>query len=364
MTTEASAGSKKKRKGTKGGAGAEKTRAGTAAGTSTSTSKVSSPSPLPSRTKSGSTSTSTVKKKGKRLRVGVVEATAANQERAETLVGDLGYPVGGDVATARRGEGPDVLIIGFPGGEPVIDPVRKLAEPPVVIAAVPGPAATAKARCDELGADLFAVRPISSDAMAALLHAAEQLVTAREQTRALRASEDILRQRLQRYGQADTATGFQHFDFFRRILVMELKRARRYGYSLAVVLVAIDPRKEGEPEPTVDASRKLRTRVAAAISAAIRDIDLPIDFADDRMLVFLPYTDIEGASSVGRRVASAVRSYGTIEDGGRNVSMSVSVGIAALRPGKPVSFARLIKDAGAAVRAAQLKGGNRLVVRK
>jgi len=39
------------------------------------------------------------------------------------------------------------------------------------------------------------------------------------------------------------------------------------------------------------------------------------------------------------------------------------VGIAALKPGKQVSFAKLVRDASMALRAAQLKGGARVVVK-
>jgi PleD family two-component response regulator len=92
---------------------------------------------------------------------------------------------------------------------------------------------------------------------------------------------------------------------------------------------------------------------------------LPVDYADDRFLVFLPYTDLAGAEHVGNRIAKAVRSFGTLSDSeGRECRVSVSVGIAAARPGKPLSFARIMRDASAAVRASQLKGGGQVVVRK
>ena len=110
--------------------------------------------------------------------------------------------------------------------------------------------------------------------------------------------------------------------------------------------------------------RKLRTRVASALVSCVRDIDLPVDFADDRFLVFLPYTDLAGAERAGRRIAAAVNSFGGIQVDGETYSISVSIGIAALRVGKPVSFAQIMRDASAAVRASQLKGGGRVVVRK
>jgi len=199
-------------------------------------------------------------------------------------------------------------------------------------------------------------------ALAAALRAAMTIADERAKVRALSSSEAMLRERLLRYGQADAETGFRHFDFFRQLLVMEIKRAKRYGYPLAACLIALDPWMRGEPPPEVN--RALRSRVSAAISSCIREIDLPVDLNEDRFLAFLPYTDLEGAERVGERIAHAVRSFGTVRGGDEDYQLSVSVGIAATRPGKPVSFARLMRDATSAVRAAQLKGGGQVVVRK
>ena len=111
-----------------------------------------------------------------------------------------------------------------------------------------------------------------------------------------------------------------------------------------------------------DAVELLETLSRLAPSS--RAFDLPVDLSEDRLLVLLQYTDIEGATTVGKRVASAVRSYGHISEGpARQHTLSVSIGVSALKPGRPVSFGRLFKDAGSALRAAQLKGGGRVVVR-
>jgi len=96
----------------------------------------------------------------------------------------------------------------------------------------------------------------------------------------------------------------------------------------------------------------------------MRDIDLPVDLAEDRFLAFLPYTDIDGAERVGRRIAAAVRSCEPVMDDSRSYRVSVSVGIAALKPGGPVGVAKIMRDASMAVRAAQLKGGGRVVVKR
>lgn len=300
--------------------------------------------------------------------VAIVEASAAHRDRAIEATESLGYGVhparGADEALAAlmSSSPPDLIIVAIPERLPVVREALVLEDRPVLIAALPGPAETAYSRCDEHGADLLCLRPHSRDGLAAVLRAGVQLQLCRQQVRALRGTESRLRERLQVYGATDQASGFQHIDFFKGVLSMEVKRAKRYGYSLAACLIAMDPFEDEEPPDRV--SLQLRSQVASAVAAAMRDIDLPVDLADDRFLAFLPYTDIDGAERVGRRIAAAVRSLPAVEDAGRGHRSSVSVGIAALKPGGPVSFARIMREASMAVRAAQLKGGGRVVVKR
>lgn len=302
-------------------------------------------------------------------RVAVFENGASNQKRAVDVSTALGYTA----EDTRRDNGklralleaedkPQLLLLGMPGCEEIIATARELSPQTLVIASMPGPAESARKRAEELYADLFVVRPHTKDSLAVVLLAAEKLARTTPEIARLRATEVQLRERLQGLGAPDNETGFQHFDFFERVLIMEIKRAKRFGYSLATALVSFDEAVDGHM--SADARSALRERVAKAIRANIRDIDLPVDYADGRILLFLPYTDLEGATEVGRRVAAAVRQFGNLEIHGKRVSCSVSIGISAVRPGNAISFARLMKDAQQALRAAQLKGGDRVVVRK
>jgi diguanylate cyclase (GGDEF)-like protein len=127
--------------------------------------------------------------------------------------------------------------------------------------------------------------------------------------------------------------------------------------------VAPDP--FAEPDPSEELQNELSEKLAAAIGASIRDIDMPVDYAEDRMLLFLPYTDAAGAREVGERVAKTVRNSVHGQDGIDRVGRTVSVGIAALKQDEEeLSFARLMRDANAALKAAQLKGGDRVVCRE
>ena len=185
-----------------------------------------------------------------------------------------------------------------------------------------------------------------------------------DRIRALRSAENRMRDRLHQAGHSGNVTGFQHFEYFKKLLVLELKRAKRYGYSIAVCLVALDPLESGATRNISGAAQEtLARKVAAAITKSIRDIDIPVDYADQRMLLFLPYTDSQGAKEVGDRVLQVVRSSVHTKDHNKQVRMTVSIGIAALGEGRELSFARLIKDANTALKAAQLKGGNRVVSR-
>lgn len=302
--------------------------------------------------------------------VAVVEASQAGQQRARELIDQLGYKLAIDVEVQNtlgarlRREPPQAVLIGLPERASIAAEVLKLPDRPLVIGSLAAPAATARARADQAGADLFTLRPHSRDSLAAVLHAAERIAALDQRVRALQGSEELLRERMRRFGQSDLATNFFHMEFFERVLVMELKRARRYGYSLAACLVGLDA-WQGETAPPAAVAVKLRSQVANAIAAIVRDIDMPVDLAEDRMLVFLPYADLDGAVRVGKRIAASVaRLREATDGGGQSWRGTVSIGIAALKEGKPVSFARLMRDATSALKAAQLRGGDQVVVRR
>jgi diguanylate cyclase (GGDEF)-like protein len=300
----------------------------------------------------------------------IVEANGASQQRATALCTELGYRIALETEPEAlrervRTAPPQAVLIGLPDHAPLAIELASLTTPdrPVIIASMPGPATMARERALLAGVDLLAIRPHSRDHLAAVLAAAERITLLAERLRTQRASEERLQERLRRVGESDLATGFFHIEFFERVLVMELKRARRYDYPLAACIVGLDPWL-ADPRPAPLPAHRLRADAAAAIAKIVRDIDLPVDLAEDRMLVFLPYTDVDGASVVGKRIARAVAGCSPVGDRGRIWQPSVSIGIAALTGGKQMSFAKLVKDAQAALKAAQAKGGGAVVARR
>jgi GGDEF domain-containing protein/xanthosine utilization system XapX-like protein len=246
---------------------------------------------------------------------------------------------------------PEVVVVGLPGGEAVIDAARAL-EPrrPVLVAAIGGAGATAADRAHAAGADLVTRRPHDAEHLGPVLMAAAVLAAERARLLTLQGNEQLLRARLDEPDPFDGETGFTSFERFKQVLELELKRARRYHYQLSVCQLALN---RGDPPPPVAIVHQLRMKVVRAVRSAIRDIDYPVEIADDRFLVLLPYTDTIGATLVARRILGAIRDAGPVPDAGRAWTPAVSCGVAGVPPGQPVSMAQLMRDAGEALRSAR-----------
>ncbi|HET6610821.1 MAG TPA: diguanylate cyclase [Kofleriaceae bacterium] len=284
---------------------------------------------------------------GAAVTIAVYEATDAHRQRATTMLEQLGHRVI-DPAEISASEPPAVILVGFPGGARIVASALALgANRPILVAALSGEARTLAERAGAAGCDLFTARPHTRDSLAQAIAAAGALGRAHERVAVLESAEAVLSERVERLSGADTETGLHPFELFQRLLVMELKRARRYGYPLAVCLMSVDRWPDSQPRD------ELRVRAAQALTACIRDVDLPVDLGGDRFLVFLPYTSASGAKRVGERITGAASAALF----GKGVTGGVSVGVAAIEPGpgQPVSFARLIGEASTALRAAQAR---------
>jgi two-component system, cell cycle response regulator len=155
---------------------------------------------------------------------------------------------------------------------------------------------------------------------------------------------------------ADDAVFFQ-FELFKRLLAIELKRAKRYGFPLSLLVVAPD----GEPVPTGDgppaaASLGLDpgalTLAVRAVNRAIRDIDVPVRFSDEQILVVMPHTDVDGALVVAERIRRRARSG----EGG----ITVSIGATSLDTAGRPTFDQLLGRATRALLEARRAGGDRI----
>jgi two-component system cell cycle response regulator len=145
--------------------------------------------------------------------------------------------------------------------------------------------------------------------------------------------------------------GLPDYEFFKKLLLVEVKRSRRYHYPVSLALLAVD----GWAERAVRLDEPLRSsllgEVLALVASGVRDIDLPLLYDAERILVFMPHTDALGARTAADRLVKRARAH----PGG----LTASVGVASFDGQGTMSFSALVRGAADALVAAQSKGGDR-----
>ena len=211
-----------------------------------------------------------------------------------------------------------------------------------------------------LGADGGFTRPVSRDTFILMLRLAEAVADARHKTVELQRRADELGERLERLGDVRPGQRFYHYEFFKHLLLVEIRRAKRYKYPLSVCLVELDPYRL--PPGQLMARREIRAGVARAVSESIRYIDIPVYVGGERILIVLPHTPQAGAKKVARRVARLIRE-GMHPVGEDVQNITASIGVSGIDQNRRLSFAQLIREAQKALDTAREKGGDAVVVR-
>jgi two-component system, cell cycle response regulator len=205
------------------------------------------------------------------------------------------------------------------------------------------------------GADNWLVRPLKR---LELLYVVRDLI-------ALRANHlrhaRILEERDQARKDAQTAgapesSRLVQFEMFKRLLGIELKRAQRYGFPLSLLLASVDQSvKTGD-----------RDALAQATRSAIRDIDIPVAFAESDVMVVMPHTDLEGARLVAERIRKRLRGGPQAKSGSPTLEtaaqrLTSSIGVVCVEGGQRLTFASLLAQATRAQKSASRAGGDRVI---
>ncbi len=128
------------------------------------------------------------------------------------------------------------------------------------------------------------------------------------------AKQREMQERLRQLADHDPLTGLCNRRRFTERLDEQLRYARRYGHSGAVLFLDLDSFKfinDSFGHPTGD--RVLR-RVAAAIAESIRSTDTAARLGGDEFAVLLPEIDEDGAMQVAEKVLGAIK-VGSRPDG-------------------------------------------------
>jgi two-component system, cell cycle response regulator len=160
---------------------------------------------------------------------------------------------------------------------------------------------------------------------------------------------------LERIAHRPSGGEFYDYEFFKKLLLMEVKRSRRHRYPISLALVGVDRWKEVSAPLRGPARAALLGNVLHVMARAIRDIDLPLLYSHERLLVFMPHTGSPGALQVASRLCHRVRSHRS------DIPVTVSAGVASFEGQGAISFALLTRQATQALHQAQIEGGDRAV---
>lgn len=169
--------------------------------------------------------------------------------------------------------------------------------------------------------------------------------------------------KLEQLATTDPLTGIANRRRMTEQIAKELDRARRYKHPLALLMVDIDHFKRINDTYGHDAGDQAIVAVAGALSAGMRSIDLAARFGGEEFVLLMPEASLETAGGAAERLRETVSQLRIEVDGGLQISMTISVGVAASYPqDAPDSASSLLVRADKALYRAKKEGRDRVVL--
>jgi diguanylate cyclase (GGDEF)-like protein len=133
----------------------------------------------------------------------------------------------------------------------------------------------------------------------------------------------------ERLSQTDDLTKLHNARYLRQFLLNEIRRARRYGSSVAALFLDLDDFKQINDEHGHLVGSHVLMEIAAVILSSIRDTDAVARYGGDEFVIVLPDTGTELAGQVAERIRHRITRHNFT--GGRRLQLSLtaSFGVAA-----------------------------------
>ncbi len=206
----------------------------------------------------------------------------------------------------------------------------------------------------EIGVNDYLIRPIDKN---------EMLARVRTQIKKKRYTER-LRDNAQltvEMAITDALTGLHNRRYMETHLATLVEQAAARGKPIAVLVLDIDHFKAVNDSHGHDAGDDVLREFALRIRKAIRNIDLACRYGGEEFVIVMPETDVAVATMVAERLRRRIASEPfAIQDGTRNLDVTISIGIAAL-DGPGDNAAAILKRADTALYRAKRDGRNRVV---
>jgi diguanylate cyclase (GGDEF)-like protein len=199
----------------------------------------------------------------------------------------------------------------------------------------------------EAGADEFVVKPVEPAELKARLGAGRRIIAMQEQLRD-QASRDAL-------------TGLWNRNAVLNILDRELKRGRRDGQPVAVMLADLDHFKRINDTFGHLAGDAVLSQTARRMLSSLRPYDAVGRYGGEEFLVVLPGCDTVSVLGLAERLRNCV-SANFVEIEGENVQITFSLGVSVAEGQAGPDALDLLRSADSALYAAKRSGRNRVLL--
>jgi diguanylate cyclase (GGDEF)-like protein len=155
---------------------------------------------------------------------------------------------------------------------------------------------------------------------------------------------------------ADSKTGLLNAATWEREAGAEVARAVRSSSPLAVALLDLDRFKQINDTHGHLLGDEVLRRIATTMTDVLRDYDLAGRFGGEEFVMLLPQTRAVDAFRIAERVRAHIAQLPITAPGGEPVTVTVSIGVAALDAGSSRELTELLAAADAALYRAKASG--------
>jgi diguanylate cyclase (GGDEF)-like protein len=169
-----------------------------------------------------------------------------------------------------------------------------------------------------------------------------------------------LLEELERSATTDALTGLMNRRAFAARLASELARCARHGYPLAIALLDVDHFKRINDGHGHAVGDRVLSALGGLLTQQLRASDFTARWGGEEIVVVFASTDGEGGRRAAERLRAAVQALVVSDGHGAHIPVTVSVGVADLRPQDTLES--LVERADRAMYAAKQAGRNRVAL--
>ncbi len=164
--------------------------------------------------------------------------------------------------------------------------------------------------------------------------------------------------RLEEMATTDKLTGLANRHVFDMLFDQALKYSRRKDGKLSALMFDVDHFKNVNDTHGHPAGDSVLNALADAVRTQIRDSDILFRWGGEEFLLLLPDCDLNQAVKIAEKIRSAINNRASVTYGGREIFITVSLGVGQLLTGE--DRVNLVRRVDEALYKAKANGRNRV----